>query len=300
MSYSRWLLIVLSLIVATAVVIVGLSYSMDVFGVFRDARGRNLSVHVNERTAKYLLNENYVPQNFDGLLIGSSVSANWNTDAIDNAHVYNESIDGGNATEERLLVEQALPKGHFKFALCLISPFITRSHILNEGGMGKPSHREALGSINILREEWAALLDMSGLEKPAFFPNGSKRLDTPKSAHPRFPAAAFNIDRESLNDYKSLISELRTRGVRIIFVSPPMAESLYVDNRRFLDEYIKQSGLIANQDAFIDFNSDSYSSFRSHASNFDDGIHLSEAAAQELSSYLSTEIRRALGDGAAK
>ena len=64
--------------------------------------------------AKYLVNERYVPANFDGSIIGPSSSANWDVSSLAGARIYNESIPGGNAAEEQMLVKRALDKGHFK------------------------------------------------------------------------------------------------------------------------------------------------------------------------------------------
>ncbi len=295
MTYRRWLLMVLCFVAAGTAVVCAANYFVDPFGVFRDAHGRSLSVYENERTAKYLLNEKYVPQNFDALLIGSSISANWRTSLIEGAHVYNESIDGGNAAEEQLLVEQALPTGHFKYALVLISPFITRGHQFNEGGMGKPTRREALGSINLLREEMNEVLVATGQKQREFYPDGSKDLHTPKTGPGAFPVDAFTIDPESLADYKKLIAELRQRDVRIIFVLPPTFEGTYQSVRGTMTHYVQQTGLLASEDTVIDFTGPRYAVFRETAENFDDGIHLSHDAALQLSAALDIELRKVAG-----
>jgi hypothetical protein len=292
MTHRRWLTAALCLLGAGTALVCAFNYVVDPFGVFRDTHGRSLSVYENERTAKYLLNEKYVPQNFDALLIGSSISANWQTSKIEGAHVYNESIDGGNAAEEQSLVEQALPTGHFKYALILISPFLTRSHQFNEGGMGRPTRREALGSINVLREEMNGLLVLTHHQPREFYPDGSKDLHTPKTSAGAFPVDAFTIDPEGLADYKQLIAELRNQNAIIIFVQPPLYQPMYESVRGYIDRYLLETGLSAPGDLMIDFNGPAYNAFRSTSANFDDGIHLSHDGAQQLSAQLNNEVQK--------
>jgi hypothetical protein len=70
-----------------------LSYALDVYGILRDPHGRSLAtsgLHIpttDDRISKYLLNQRYVPSNFDGLLIGSSTTGNWNPDLISGYHI---------------------------------------------------------------------------------------------------------------------------------------------------------------------------------------------------------------------
>jgi hypothetical protein len=290
MTNRRWIFVSLTLLFVLAAVVCVVNLIADPFGVFRSTRGRSLSVYENERTAKFLLNQKYVPENFDALLIGSSISANWRTSMIHNARVYNESIDGGNAAEEQLLVSQALPAGHFRYALLVIAPFLTHSHQFNEGGMGRPTRREALGSINVLREEMNATAVHLGLQQREFFADGSKTLHTPRRGIGGFPMETFVIDPEALADYKQLIHDLRSRGIAIIFVQPPFYEPIYQSIRATMDVYLRTTGLLNADDVMIDFNGPKYKAFRADRSNFDDGIHLSAAAAVQLSKALDSEI----------
>src|ERR1700761_2172986 len=124
MTPKLWLAIVIGSTLAVGAAIAGSSYALDIFGVFHNPAGRSLSVQYNERTGKALLNLRYVPVNFDAVLIGGSSTANWGTNALTFAHVYNESIYGANMAEEKALVEDALPRAHFRYAICVISPYL--------------------------------------------------------------------------------------------------------------------------------------------------------------------------------
>ena len=290
MTDQRWFKISLLSILCTALVIASLHYETDIFGVFRDARGRHLNGYVNQRSSKYLLNQRYVPENFDALLVGSSASANLNVDLISAARVYNESMQGSNAVEQKLLVDEALETGHYKYALCVITPPLTETAALKEGEMGHPRRREALGSVTILREEWMALLVKLHREPRIYYPNGSLELLTPSTPYMPYPLHFLNVNPVALNAYRSMLESFRQRQIRPIFIILPTGELQLKTVRERLLKYRADTGLIRPDDTVIDFDGPAYEDFRKNISNFDDGIHLSRAGSRELSIYLAREI----------
>jgi hypothetical protein len=294
MTDQRWLGVSLLSILCTTLVIAAFHYETDIFGVFRDTRGRVLSGYVNERTSKYLLNQRYVRENFDALLVGTSVSANFDVDLISAARVYNESMGGSNAVEERILVDEALKTGHFKFALCVISPSLTESANLKEGDMGRPPRRVALGSVNILREEWMALMVKLNREPRTIYPNGDLELGNPNTPYAPYPLHFFNMNPEALSAYHSMLRALHQHNVRVIFIIPPTGDLQLGAVRERLLAYRANTKLIQQGDSVIDFDGPMYENFRKNTSNFEDGIHLSSEGARELSISLAHEVDWAL------
>jgi len=155
MSASLWLAMTLGLIALLIGLHILLAWRLDLFGIYRDPRGRALITSEHERKAKYLLNQAYVPANFDALIIGASASVNWHSNYFTGYRFYNESIEGGDASEERRLVDQALPQGHFKVALVALTPRVTALHILQDG-FDQVTRTEVLGSISSLGVEYDA------------------------------------------------------------------------------------------------------------------------------------------------
>ena len=90
------------------------------------------------------------PNNFNAILIGSSVSANWNAHGIDGFRVYNESLDGGNAVEVKAIADQALASSPIKAAILIVHPYLTASHDFNTVQLTPRLNLEALGSLNLL------------------------------------------------------------------------------------------------------------------------------------------------------
>ena len=97
-----------------AAVVVPFNMYVDVYGIFRPAHGRRLPLYGEERLAKYLHTFRYIPENFDGVLLGSSVSDNLETDRLGGYRIYNASINGGNVEDVKPLAENLFRRGELR------------------------------------------------------------------------------------------------------------------------------------------------------------------------------------------
>src|SRR4051794_16661161 len=108
MRSQTWLATVLVLIACGAGLSIAGNAALDPYGLFRNTRSRKLLPYGDSRIAKYLLSARYVPENFNALLIGTSVSANWNLSGVEKLRIYNESVTAGTIVEEEAIAQQAL------------------------------------------------------------------------------------------------------------------------------------------------------------------------------------------------
>jgi len=297
MSPGRWFVTTLGLIAFLIGVHIAIAWRMDIFGIFRDTRGRALITSEHERKAKYLLNQVYVPENFDALIIGASVSVNWRSDKLTGYRFYNESLEGGDASEERRLVEQALPRGHFKVALVGLYPRITSLHLLQDG-FDKVTRAEVLGSISALGLEYDTVMNRLHPQPQTYFPDGSHEL--PKHAPPGINDAGGRmdgtLDPESVEDYRFAVQSLADRGTRIVYVVYPMYQPNYLVNQDMMAGYLKEVTSILPPGPVIDFNGPEYTSFRSDPTNYIDLIHLSSTGAAKITRLLNTRMHEVLRD----
>jgi hypothetical protein len=286
---------------ATALIVllnIFVAYRMDVFGVFRDTHGRRLFTAAHERKAKYLLNERYVPQNFDALVVGSSTSINWRTTEFTGYKFYNESLEGGNAVEEKILVDEALKTGHYKVALICLHPHLTSARVLNDG-LDAVDKSEALGSELSFRMEFHALRDrFQGPRAPYFFPDGSHDMPerVPKPPNEGEAMVGSVPDDVSVKALRELVQELVSSGTRIVYVVSPLYGANYEINRKVMTDYLtmgKQDFYVA---PVIDFNDPEYQSFRYEPKNFIDEVHLSAQGTATLSRLINSRMHQALGD----
>src|ERR1700676_4053656 len=106
MTGHRWVFLTLATIMVLVGSVFGIGYAIDPYGLLRDPSGRKLAIYFSERKAKFLMRKRYVPANFDGLLIGASETANWDVPTLAGTKIYNESLHGVSASEERYVVSQ--------------------------------------------------------------------------------------------------------------------------------------------------------------------------------------------------
>jgi hypothetical protein len=143
--------------------LLGLSLPFVLYNLYQDDFGLFWStapkrVWTLEKTSKYLMSYRYIPQNFDGLLIGPSFSDGlMDTRRLSDYRIYNLSMDAGNSTELRAAALNALERGHMRVLVICLSNYLTQ-----ESGMKGPqiNSKEYWGSlfswlpIEVLNAKW--------------------------------------------------------------------------------------------------------------------------------------------------
>ncbi len=302
MTSRRWTFVTLWLTLAIGGSFVLLNVRLDIYGLFRDTTTRHLAIYDSERRAKYLLNAHYVPANFDAVLVGSSVSGNWDTAGIRALRTYNESTDGGNITEEKVLVERALLAPGIRAALCVLHPYLTDSHGLNSAEMNDREYWGALGSISLLRSYKQMLATARGADL-VWGAAGAEDIEGPMTLNPTLrrvmtPEGDFHVDETAFDEYRALVGELHQRGLQVAAVVPPTMDELLEPKREAMDRFVgRMLTMFAPQDLVIDFDAPRYAPFRRERGNFRDGVHLSRAGAAEVVRLLESEAARVAGAG---
>src|SRR5438132_350107 len=304
MSSRRWLVVTIATALAAVALVVGVNAALDVYGLFRDPAGRALPVYGNERVAKYLLGRRYVRANFDGVLIGSSVSANWSVGAMPSARLYNESVNSGNIVEEKALLDQVLESGEPGLALLVVHPFLTASHESNSLTLTPREYWGALGSLNLLDAYKNALKIRLHREQQVFdvagtqdFGDGTKKLNARLQAM-MLGSADFEIDAVALQSYREVVAALHERRVPVGFVIPPTQESIFAPKREAFRKYV--SLILADrspEDRVLDFNADEFAHFRADAANFSDGVHLRVAGARTVTAVVDDRLKTWIAEG---
>jgi hypothetical protein len=270
-----------------------IAWKLDIFGILRDTHGRVLRTSRHERQAKYLLNFNYVPQNFDALIIGASSSANWESARLTGYRFYNESLPKADGSEERILVERALKTGKFKVALVGLDTAIGDMHELQDG-LGQADPHEALGSFY----SYFMMLDIALHPSSIYGADGSHTM--PESRPP--PPKPFQVydripwDEKAVDDYRALMEELLSRGTRVIYVVYPHYGMDVDGTMGVRSEYIRRLLARLPKAPVIDFYADDLKDFRSNPDNFMDDMHLNAHGSDLLSDYLNRRMHAILKD----
>lgn len=178
-----------------------------------------------ERLSKYLFSYSYVPINFNGLLIGTSIISNFDTSAIKAAKVYNLSLLGSNISEEGILIDKIFESRKLKLIIFPIFPPFTSTY----GPRSQMSPREywrALGSIQIahlyrnkFKIEHHHLFEACDNELGVFrMPTVMVTNEKDRQNMCRFQG----INPKSVSEYRALISSSRAHGARVLAFIPPI------------------------------------------------------------------------------
>lgn len=281
--------------VAIAALAAGLNYRLNLYGVFGNPAGKKLVVYDNERTTKYLFSYNYIPANFDAVLVGTSISDNWDTSHIAGMRVYNASINGGNISEEALLLRNILDRTHPRTVLFVIHPYLTESSGRKSGYMNAQEYWGALGSVQLMRVYWSKFLVSHHARRQEFNDFGQDDFEVHAA-----PAAlqellnadeAMPVDPNAMKQYRDLMAWARESGAHIVGVIPPVSASLWARQQNLYQAYYAQIiPLFRPDEPIVDFNSREFSSLRNDPANFPDGVHLSHAAAARVVDSLSQAL----------
>jgi hypothetical protein len=287
----------------SAVAVAG-NVSLDLYGLFRSGHGPTLKVYGDERNCKYLFSYRYIPENFDGLMLGSSVSDNIPTRSIAGLRVYNASLNGGDVTEAETLGVNALAHGHFKLVILALHRYLMRDAGHKTNFMVPQRYWGAFGSTQLYAASLSRLLDRQGIKPGAFDEYGVQSYG-PAAANIRgnvesFAAKLrsgdregwmFDINPQAYADLQELVRAIHKQGVPFAVFYPPMPSGLIDATQQQLASFNAAIGrAFGPGDLVIDFTAPEYHWFSDDYANFHDGVHLSDTGAKRLAGELDRAI----------
>ena len=292
----------------TLIVTIGIAIAdayIDLFGVFRDPTGRELTVYGDDRVAKYLLSTRYVGANFDGVLIGSSMTANWTVGQMQSARLYNESLNGGNIVEEKVLLDRVLEQsGKTKLVLMVVHPYLTASHGFETVHISPREVWGALGSQNLFDAYKSMVKIRMGRETQSFDVAGAQDFGSEeKKLNPTLftmfkRGTEFEVDPIAEENYRTAVAEIHARHIPLVFVIPPTYEGLLAQKREAFARFVQmQLSVKRPEDRVLDFSAPEFLEFQSEAMNFSDGVHLRQQGAAQLTRIVDAQIKKWTDEG---
>ena len=288
-----------------AALVIPFNMYVDVYGIFRTAHGRRLSLYGEERLAKYLHTFRYIPENFDGVLLGSSVSDNLETERLGRYRIYNASINGGNVEDIKPLAENLFRRGEMQLTVFCIHRYLTLDHVKKTDLMTPRQYWGALGSPQLIGAYVSGLAVRGGLIEPAYDACGARReaeadlrvsrkaiLDSiPGIAQGTALAGNYSIDPVALAELKSILSAARQHSRRLLVFHPPLPEPVLAVRAQQFEHYRDTiNAMLEPGDLVVDFNGPQYAAMRADYRNFADAVHLSRAGAR----FVVAELGKAL------
>ena len=293
MDIKRLNVFIVASVMALAAAFVAINYKLNVYGLFGDVRGRpyNLPGGNMERLGKYLFSFNYIPSNFDGLLIGSSISDNWDTSVLQCGRIYNASINGGNISEEALIAQNVLRRRRLNAVLFIVYPYLTETDGPKSAYMTPHEYWAALGSIQLLKfyaTKWGPRSRRAEME---FSPYGQFRFEVPRQsgAAAVAPIADFPVNEDAFAEYAALVEHARRNSATLKGIVPLVTKASREVLGPAYDRYNSRvRTLFRPGEEIIDLNLlPELSSVAADAGNFPDGHHYSLAAAAKITEVLA-------------
>jgi len=271
------------------------NYYLDFYGMYRDSKGRELRVYTNDRLSKYLLSLNYIPSNFDGLLIGSSATESYDLTKIDNVRVYNVSVSAGNATEEKIIADNVFSVAPMKIVIFSMNPYLTSRHGTLTNSMLPREKWRTLFSTQALTTQAAALLYSLFGKWSTTDAWGKKRLPMDSNPENQWPDLNHSVylrtNEDAFDEYENLIKTARLQGARVIGFNPPMYSKKYQLEKDLYDSYTRRvSSIFMPNEQIIDFMVSKYDTYNNNPLYFTDGYHLSADGLEFFSSELVKAI----------
>lgn len=307
MSAKKFVFRIFLYAVAIIAILVGINWYIDLYGLFRNAEGRKISIYSDERTSKYLLAHNYVPSNFDGYILGPSLSANMDPQPVEGLNVYNLSMMGANITEQSAVAREAMERKTPSVVIICIHPYLTLDHGMKTGMINEREYYGALGSVSLYKAYALWMVRKMNLA-PSKYPskqfNSSgyndygvtlvKMTVEEKIAEQltRDDAVKTEIDPVAFEEFKSLINDLNEKKVKVITYFHPLPFPIYDKFRGPLDEYKKtMTGFLEGKATIMDFTNDEQ--FTKDLSNYIDHGHLSYKGQEYILQKLAEQVKLA-------
>jgi hypothetical protein len=289
-------------------IVVPLNVYIDIYGVFRPASGRAMSVYGEERVAKYLHSFRYIAENFDGVLLGSSTSDNLDTRAIRSHRIYNASIAGGNMEDLQPIAHNVLADDRVKIVLFCIHHYLTQDHVRKTGYMTSRDYWAAFGSPLLLTTYISSASIRLGVTRDhhdgwgTYHFNANADVGKTEGVIRNVVASIrsgsrkfenYDIDPIAFQELKDTLAEARRPGRRIVIYYPPVPAPILTVRSEQLSRYRAAIGaILLPTDIVVDFNTPTYGSFRLDLRNYDDHAHLSKAGAAMVVAELDRVLAR--------
>jgi hypothetical protein len=277
--------------------IVASNYYLDFYGIYGDSKGRELRIYTNDRLSKYLLSFNYIPSNFDGLLIGSSATESYDLTKIDNVRIYNVAVSAGTATEQKIIADNVFSVAPMKIVIFSMNPYLTHRHgTLTNSMLPREKWRALFSTQALITQAGALIYSLFGKGKWSTTDAwGKKRLPIDSNPENKWPNLNFSVylrtNEDAFDEYENLIKTARLQGARVIGFNPPMYSKKYQLGKDLYDSYIRRaSSIFMPNEQIIDFMASKYDTYNNNSLYFTDGYHLSSVGVEFFSSELVKAI----------
>lgn len=293
---------------------IGINFAVNDFGLWnhRDTA----RIWALEKTTKYLLAQRYVPENFDAVMIGASVSANMDTRRLHGYRVYNLSMSGGNITETGAAAQEYLKaSGDKKLLIVTLHPYMTKNSGMKSFQISDKDYWGSLFSLTPLRILQMKIQYALGRDRMDFkdseagwnnfnFPETKADMAAVEKGNRDTLAAiragqtsapkAYPIDPVAVSELDALLKLAREKGVKIAAYYFPLLGSEY-DIMAYSGDWKKYQSamkpLFQADEIILDMNTPKFDYLRRDPNAYHDSGHLSQTGANVVLDKLNQVLK---------
>ncbi len=301
MTSKEYLLNFIKYSAGSLAVFVGINLYINDFGLFGDRD--SIRIWTDEKTTKHLLSHKYIPDNFDSVLIGSSVSANMDTRKIENHKLYNLSMNSGNITELKFAVDKVLENGVVKNLIICLYPYLTKNSGIKGRQIDEKEYWGSLFSLIPIRMYLRRVKNEIYPEKDIFHSSewGFNDSNVLKrnikfidfvNRRKRNPRIDINVDSVATEELKEVIEYAHDKGINVIAYYYPIYYE-YLDAFKSIGAWeayqSSMDALFSDDDVVLDLNLPEYDYITHNYDSYSDG-HLSDSGAEEVLKVLNKSL----------
>ncbi len=292
------------------VLIVSVNFYLNEFGLFGNIKGKEYRVYNYEKTTKYLFSFNYIPSNFDSILVGPSMSDRMmDTEKLNNYRVYNLSMDGGNISELKYAIDNVLNYGNIKLFIICLDPFITKDSGTKSSQINTKEYYSTLGSLFTLKHYTRKAISIRLGKKDMHYDSywgyinnaynlrdNNSTLDINKYVNDLDPSKIdfLRIDETAYKELSEVLATVRKKDIQILAYYYPRPKRIAEHNlyKLFNQKYKKKIDKLLDydRDIIVDFSQNKYDYIRDDDSSYYDGGHLSRKGADKILEVLNNKI----------
>jgi hypothetical protein len=293
-------------------VVIPLSLYTDIYGLFRPGGGRRLPIYGEERTAKYLYSFRYIPENFQGVLLGSSVSDNLDLRSLPGWRIYNASINGGNVADLAPIAENIYRRRDMELTMVCIHRYLTLDHDRKTRLMTPRQYWTALGSPQLIAAHLSRAAVRAGFTREEYDDRGTLQiLEEPTAAQVEHTidktlveirrgtasVGNYRIDPIAFAELRNVVNTARIHSRRMLVFYPPVPAAVLALRSAEYAAYRDQvAALLEPTDLMVDFNLPKYAALRSDTRNFVDAAHMSGEGARRVVAELGRALEPSGGE----
>ncbi len=276
------------------------NYWQDDFGLF--GKGKEAKkIWFHEKTSKYLMSYNYIGNNFDGIIVGPSVSANMNPKLLPEYNMYNLSMNGGNISELKYPINKLFEKDTIRYMVICLHPYMTKNSGIKGDQIAPEEYWKSLFSDLPIRVFLEKVWFLVGV--PDIFHDSTSGFSDDNIFKESFDFAAkiarkkqldigIHIDPVAFAELGTIIKDAHGKGVKVFAYHYPVYVEIF---NRYIpgvwEKYKSQiEDLFDNDDLLWDMNSSEYRIINGEMSNYSDG-HLSDQGAALVLEEIGRQLR---------